>query len=288
MGRHEAKDRRAADQYASLAREHPRPKFLIVMEWKHEVGRWQYLACLSGQPAIRAAIKRSLGSKGTGSPCSIRSAITRSASAAVLTRASASVAAIGEHARQFGHFADPPTVFLALDFDFEHGRRPLFPPPPALGRGRHRSIRPTNGDGPHRAKSPAGLRRGRANDKCAEAGLAWLAGEEHFAVGCHRRLAARGVVATSQSVRPVTFLSVIYMSKSYKLNSGTCEKRFYLVLVCVRAASTLTLRASTLSRWPLAPIGLNGFGTVARRSGRFTRFRPLMPRFSSGASITRS
>src|SRR6516162_5848358 len=51
----------------------------------------QYRAGLRGRPSVHAATKRSLGSKGTGSPCSMRSAITRNASAVVLLRASASV-----------------------------------------------------------------------------------------------------------------------------------------------------------------------------------------------------
>src|SRR5579863_3383049 len=49
-------------------------------------------ACLGGRPASHATTNRSLGLKGTGSPCSSLSAMTRSASAAALTRASLSLA----------------------------------------------------------------------------------------------------------------------------------------------------------------------------------------------------
>ena len=95
--------------------EHPWPEFFIIVESK--IRNWailgaiacdasplpldrpaesnersQHPARLGGPPTIHAAIKRSPGSKGTGSPCSMRSAITCRASAVVSTRAAASVA----------------------------------------------------------------------------------------------------------------------------------------------------------------------------------------------------
>src|SRR6266699_1779909 len=97
------------------AREHSRTDFFLVVKGKHVVAAprprqdavrtplplevpadavkgAENPALLCGRPGGHAAMKRTRGSTGTGSPCSNRSASTRRASAVALVRASASLA----------------------------------------------------------------------------------------------------------------------------------------------------------------------------------------------------